>query len=108
MRLTLSRKKRGAFGGCSGISLFSRGKRAFTEIQAFPLPQPPLRENPSWRTSMVKWRMSSQSCFMARFFAGEDLDMHPGRLRPAGRLRPKFRTPTSRRIEVKRPSILNL
>ncbi len=84
MRLTLSRKKRGAFSGHSGLSLFSRGKHAFTEIQAFPLPQPPLREKPSWRTSMVKWRRSSLSCFMARFFAGEDLGYAP-------------RTPTSRR-----------
>jgi hypothetical protein len=86
MRLTLSRKKRGAFGGRSGLSLFSRGKHAFTEIQAFPLPQPPLRENPSWRTSMVKWRRSSQSCFKAHFFAGEDLECTPDAYVPPGGL----------------------
>jgi hypothetical protein len=28
-------------------------------------PTPPLRENPTWRTSMANWRRSSQSCFTA-------------------------------------------
>ena len=68
--LTLSRKEWGGFSaGHAGLSLLDRGEHAFTEIQAFPLPTPPSREYPSRRTSMAKWRRSSQSWFMAPLMA---------------------------------------